>query len=339
MTIVEIPTPLNVSELARVHGVTRKTIRARLKRGWVPNQSADVSGVSKPKRKARTMVKSGELPMVPPMVPVAELPMVPPADLPMGNVPAEVSTLPVTPAAFVAIVLAVTSLAMAGIGIFMNAQFAASLGQTQQSAAILAAIGASVDITAVILPSIGSALWQSKHQAASVGAWLIYVGVMLLTLLASAGFAASNIGDTVANRNASISERAELVSRIDALKARHDAAIAAANAGVNSECATGEGVVCRKRRDQLAVTLADPEPELNAAISQLNRIPVYAADDPAATFIAQVTDGYIAPAVVQRVRIAGLTAAPATAGLLLSFAWLAWPRRQRNGISQLNATL
>jgi hypothetical protein len=87
-----------------------------------------------------------------------------------------------------------------------------------------------------------------------------------------------------------------------------------------------------KRADALtilAAALADPETDLKAAVPNPAALPPVVAGDPAGEMIAAWSDGAVSAAAVHRVRIAGLTVMPATAGLLLSFAWLAWLARRK----------
>ena len=66
-----------------------------------------------------------------------------------------------------------------------------------------------------------------------------------------------------------------------------------------------------------------------AATTALAALPSVVAGDPAGEMISAWSDGAVSATAVHRVRIAGLTVMPATAGLLLSFAWLAWPVRRK----------
>jgi hypothetical protein len=222
-----------------------------------------------------------------------------------------------------AILLASTALTLAGVGLLTNAQFAASLGQTPVASTLLAALGFAIDGLALILPCIAGVLWHGGHRLASVSAWAVWAGAVTMTLITAAGFAAGNIGDAVTGRAAKIVERTELTSRIETLKARHAVAIAAAERARAGECKK-VGPVCRLRETALAAVLADPETDLEAATAALTALPPVVAGDPAGEMIAAWLDGAVSASTVHRVRIAGLTVLPGTAGLLLSFAWLAW---------------
>jgi hypothetical protein len=162
----------------------------------------------------------------------------------------------------VGIFLAGTALILAGVGLLTNAQFAASLGQTPVASSLLAALGLAIDALALILPCTATVLWRGRHRLASVGAWAVWAGAVTVTLIAAAGFAAGNIGDSVMARGAKIAERAELSSRIATLEERHKEAIAAAERARAAECVK-VGPICRQRESALAAVLADPETDLS----------------------------------------------------------------------------
>jgi transposase-like protein len=312
------PRQKNVSELARQWGVPRSTARrwvARYKDETRTARKAANSVVSSAAGGAQTGRQSGApAPQeVPPLAPPNETPLLrEPEQSPDGS-------------RIVGILLAGTALILAGVGLLTNAQFAASLGQTPASSTLLAALGFSIDGLALILPSVATILWRGRHRVASVSAWAVWAGAVTVTLIAAAGFAAGNIGDSVAARGAKITERADLTERIETLKERHAQAIAAAERARAAECVK-VGPICRQRESTLAAVLADPETDLKAATTTLAALPPVVAGDPAGEMIAAWSDGAVSANAVHRVRIAGLTVMPATAGLLLSFAWLAWPK-------------
>jgi hypothetical protein len=320
-----IPTPLNVTALAKRFGVARSTIQRRLKKGWTP-----------PVKVQRKPSRSATPDAAPRATPDAAL--VPqPAMQVVTHPPALLQREPdVTPdrhdghpegSRIAGVLLAGTALILASVGLLTNAQFAASLGQTPVSSTLLAALGFAIDGLALILPCVAGVLWRGRHRLASVSAWAVWAGAVTVTLIAAAGFAAGNIGDSVTARGAKIAERAELTSRIATLQERHKEAIAAAERARAAECVK-VGPICRQRETTLAAVLADPETDLKAAVATLAALPPVVAGDPAGEMIAAWSDGAISATAVHRVRIAGLTVMPATAGLLLSFAWLAWPARR-----------
>jgi hypothetical protein len=319
-----IPTPLNVTALAKRFGVARSTIQRRLKKGWTPPAKVQrqprrsAAGDAAPAAASAACSMPHRLHLAPQSVqhqPQAEMPPPPTLQSAHGS-------------RLVGVLLAGTALTLAGVGLATNAQFAASLGQTPVASSLLAALGLAIDALALILPCTATVLWRSRHRLASVSAWGVWTGAVLVTLIAAAGFAAGNIGDSVTARGAKIAERAELTARIETLQQRHKEAIAAAERARAAECVK-VGPVCRQRETTLAAVLADPESDLKAGMTSLAALPPVVAGDPAGEMIAAWSDGAVSATAVHRVRIAGLTVMPATAGLLLSFAWLAWPARRQ----------
>jgi hypothetical protein len=337
-----IPTSLNISDLARKFGVDRRTIQRRLKKGWTP-PTRRTKRSTKPTDTSRQDVPHPAPQIVPQPMPQDAPHLVPQPAGDTGEAPwlCPPALLQREPDAAVerhnrhsegsrvaGVLLAGTALILAGVGLLTNAQFAASLGQTPVSSTLLAALGFAIDGLALILPSVSTILWRGRHRLASLGAWAVWAGAVTVTLIAAAGFAAGNIGDSVTERGAKIAERAELTARIETLQERHKEAIAAAERARAAECVK-VGPVCRQRESALAAVLADPEVDLKAAVTALAALPPVVAGDPAGEMIAAWSDGAVSATAVHRIRIAGLTVMPATAGLLLSFAWLAWPARRQ----------
>src|SRR5262249_7873249 len=105
-----------------------------------------------------------------------------------------------------AAMLGLAALGLAVIGLTVNTRFAASFGQTAEAALLLASLGLAIDLLAIVLPSAAAQLWRDSHAVASIAAWSIWLIALMMTLLASMGFAATNIGDGVAGRSKVASE-------------------------------------------------------------------------------------------------------------------------------------
>jgi hypothetical protein len=118
----------------------------------------------------------------------------------------------------IAVIVGATALALAAVGLVLNAHFAASLGQTGLAAVLLAAIGLAMDVLAVTLPTAASRLWQARHQLAALTAWLIWAGALVMMMLAGIGFASTNIGDAVAGRAKLANESVALNARLERLR-------------------------------------------------------------------------------------------------------------------------
>src|ERR1700722_8851290 len=214
------PRQKNVSELARQWGVPRSTARR-----WVARFKDETKAARRAANSVAHSVAIGAQTGQPSGAPALHQVPRPAGDTGEGlSPPALLQPEPdVTPdrhdghpegSRVASVLLAGTALILAGVGLLTNAQFAASLGQTPVSSTLLAALGFAIDGLALILPSVAGVLWRGRHRLASVSAWAVWAGAVTVTLIAAAGFAAGNIGDSVTARGAKIAERAELTARI-----------------------------------------------------------------------------------------------------------------------------
>jgi hypothetical protein len=271
-------------------------------------------------------------------------------------VPAEVASVPaaapaITPAGsqIMAVIVGGTALCLAAVGLVLNANFAA----------LLAAIGLAIDVLAVALPTAASKLWQARRRLAACAAGLIWTGALAMMLLAGIGFASMNIGDAVAGRAKLANESVALNARLEQLREERAAigehrSVAALEAelqraqpsaqsvwkatnGCRDVTLQRSGQACEavlrlreaigtaERRDAVDLEMRDVE-------HRLASLPAIRLDDPQARttsdLVAWLSGGVLAPSVhdIHRLRIVGLTVAPACAGLLL---WMAVALRRR----------
>src|SRR5262249_35290919 len=126
-------------------------------------------------------------------------------------------------ATLTSIVLFSTAVGLTGVGLIMNARFAASFGQTLEAGMLLATIGLAVDLLAVVLPTVAVQLWQRRSVLAAGAAWTIWMAALTMTLLAAMGFASTNIGDAVAGRAKIAGESTALTERISRLRSERAA--------------------------------------------------------------------------------------------------------------------
>jgi hypothetical protein len=256
-------------------------------------------------------------------------------------------------ATLTAIVLFSTAVGLTGVGLVMNARFAASFGQTVEAGVLLATIGLAVDMLAVVLPTVGVQLWQRRSILAAGAAWTIWMAALTMTMLAATGFASTNIGDAVAGRAKVAGESAALTERISRLRSERAAitetrSIAAIDVELQRAqpeaqavwratngcrdvtrltsgraCATvlelREALATAERRNGL-------DTELRAAESRLATLPAIALADPQATTAAEILDWLTggafkpAPSDISRLRALGLALTPSLAGLLAMLA-------------------
>src|SRR5258708_36964464 len=81
-----------------------------------------------------------------------------------------------------------------------NARYAASLGHTDEGATVQAVIGIGVDILALVLLSVGWALWSRGHPALAVIARFVWPVMVGFSLMGIAGFLPTNLSGRHAKR-------------------------------------------------------------------------------------------------------------------------------------------
>jgi hypothetical protein len=249
--------------------------------------------------------------------------------------------------------LGLAALGLAVIGLTVNTRFAASFGQTAEAALLLASLGLAIDLLAIVLPSAAAQLWRDGHAVASIAAWSIWLIALMMTLLASMGFAATNIGDGVAGRGKVASETAGLAADVVRLRteraaitelrsvatieaeiqrAQPSAAVVwRQTAGCSDITLAASGAACAEilklrqalgaaqRRDTVDAGLRNAEARLAA-------LPAITTGDPqaamAADILAWASAGHVSltPHDIHRLRITGLTIIPALAGIIFMFA-------------------
>jgi hypothetical protein len=278
---------------------------------------------------------------------------------------APVETLPGSPpvaaggSRVIAAIVGTTALALAGVGLVLNASFAASLGQTGLAAALLATIGLAMDVLAVALPTAASRLWQTGHRLAALAGGCIWAGALMMMILAGIGFASTNIGDAVAGRAKIVNEGTALRARLEQLRGERAAVsevrsvgaleaelqraqpaaqpVWRATNGCRDVTLARSGEACAGvLRAREAIAAAQQRDALDVEIRELDRqlaaLPAVRLDDPQARMTSDLarwlSGGWLAPSVddIHRLRILGLTVAPSFAGLLLWMAVALWRR-------------
>lgn len=254
---------------------------------------------------------------------------------------------------FLALVLGLVAIGLAVVGLTVNTRFAASFGQTAEAAMLLAAIGLTIDLLAIALPSAAAQFWRDRNLMAASAAWAIWLVALGMTLLAAIGFAATNIGDGVAGRSRLATETSALTADVARLRNERAAiaepravatlaaelqraqpaaaAVWKQTAGCSDVTLTSSGAACAEvlklrqalgaaqRRDTL-------DAELRAAEARLAPLPAIMTADPQATMaadiLAWISAGRVSltPHDIHRLRVTGLTVIPALAGIIFLFA-------------------
>jgi hypothetical protein len=254
---------------------------------------------------------------------------------------------------FLALVLGFVAIGLAVVGLTVNTRFAASFGQTAEAAMLLAAIGLTIDLLAIALPSAAAQFWRDRDIIAAAAAWAIWLIALGMTLLAAIGFAATNIGDGVAGRGRLAAEASALTADVTRLRTERGgiaeqrsvatieaeiqraqpaaAAVWKQTAGCSDVTLAASGAACaevlRLRQALGAAQRRDTlEAELRAAEAKLAPLPAIVTADPQATMaadlLAWISAGRLSltPHDIHRLRVTGLTVIPALAGIIFLFA-------------------
>jgi hypothetical protein len=284
--VVKLPIPAgpkpNVSALAREHGVSRQTMRRRLANGWQPPTAPSIEILSPPQRVAT------------PGHPMAS------SSHRHGSYVA-------------ATILALAALTLGGIQLAIDGQYAGGFGRTPVETTLQAVQGVAIGLAAMILPSTAAVLRRAGHRSWSHLAWLIWPGFVMLTIIASMGFSAGGLSDTLAGRAASIEQAQSARGQAIAIAQR---AVDTATEARKAECAP-RGPRCRDREADERAALG----ALNAAIAATVPLaPSIASADPGgdatAANLTWLTRGYLhaTAADIERAWIAGRAIVPALAG-------------------------
>jgi hypothetical protein len=251
------------------------------------------------------------------------------------------------------LLLGLVAVGLTVVGLTVNTRFAASFGQTAEAAALLAAVGLTIDCLAIVLPSAAAQLWRDRHVMSASAAWAIWLIALGMTLLAAVGFAATNIGDGVAGRSKVAAEASALIADIERLRGERAAitearpvatieaeiqraqpaaaAVWKQTAGCSNVTMAASGAACAevlKLRQALGVAQRRDtlDAELRSAEARLAPMPAITTGDPQATMaadlVAWISLGRVSltPHDIHRMRITGLTIIPALAGIIFMFA-------------------
>jgi len=261
------------------------------------------------------------------------------------------STLPAT-------ALFLVSVGLGGIGLVVNARFAASFGRSDDAAIVLAVIGVAVDVLSMVLPAGACQLWASGARPIATMTWALWPFAVGMSILAGVGFAATNIGDTLGTRVKVISEATNLRTSVARLKTErasisearsvielearleHDRAFvnraiwiatrACHDVTVRGSAAACAGIMATRQALSTAARRDGTEAELRSAETKLATAPSISSGDPQAEAVADIlswsTAGRITPGPhdIARLRIIVLALAPSFAGLVLMVAARLW---------------
>jgi len=189
-----------------------------------------------------------------------------------------------------------------------------------------------------------------RHRVFALVAWVLWPGVLIMTLLAATGFAAGNLGDGIAGRARAVETASELRHGLERLRleragigeqrsvAEIEAAVARTRVPVwawrdTRQCAAADSADSRKaragvlrlRQDEATARRRDAiDADAQEMESRLAMLPTVGTADPtsfAGELVGWVTSGAVvlSPRDIYRLRVAGLVVAPSLAGLVLAF--------------------
>jgi len=249
---------LNISRLAREHGISRSTVRERLRKGWRPEAAP------------------GDL-KEPPVEKMAPVNDPPPA---MAGMAATLHILAI-PRLVGAAILAMAALGIGALALTINAQYGASIGETPLTSWTFMGLAVAVDLLAVTLAPAAVALWRTKQRALAVATWAVWGVAVFLATLATLAYLQKNLADASATRAAIVTVAAATQDQRSEVIAAAKLAVSVAKAAREAECATrGPRCLQREADERTAVNalsaavaspvvstakISDPDPQIAAA--------------------------------------------------------------------------
>src|SRR5262245_5918406 len=252
--------PVNVSKLSREHGISRSTVRERLRKGWQPAASE--------------ILRSGDQ-TKPAMATSSPPPPPAPPPLATRRHPAAIPRL------VGAAVLAWAAMGVAGLALAINAQYGASIGETSLTSWTFMGLAVAVDLLAVTLAPAAVGLWRTKQRTLAIATWATWGVAVFLATLATLGFFQKNLADTAASRAATVMMVAATQDQRSEVIAAAKLAVSVAKASREAECAArGPRCLQREADERTAVNtllaavaspvvspakISDPDPQIAAA--------------------------------------------------------------------------
>jgi hypothetical protein len=233
-----IRTTFNVSALAREYGVSRSTVRERLRKGWRPRPAPLVKypapgmAAMAPNRQSTAIQRA------------------------VGGA-----------------ILAIAAISIGGLALTINAQYGASIGDTALTSWTFTGLAIVVDLLALALAPAAVGLWRTKQRGLAIATWTTWGVAAFLAILATLGYLQKNLADAAATRAATKSTAIAREERRSDIIAAAKLAVSVAKASREAECAT-RGPRCLQREvDERAAVNA-----LSAAVASPTVSPAKISD-------------------------------------------------------------
>jgi len=255
-----------------------------------------------------------------------------------------------------AAVLAIAASGLAVVALSANINYTSGLGQSVAAAGLLASLGGSIDLLAMVLPSIASEFFRRRHFVACLFSSAIWIVAVSWTVLAVASFSATNIEDAFAGRDKISDQSVSTKSHLAQMRAERSAITETRSpATIELEMQRAWPRIpkstrtdtkdCRSVTLPASLALCDPIMKLREAQdiaqrrddldrqirtdeAQLFSAPAISQSDPGATTAAELISFMSAGALqltaatVQKLRIACLALMPTFSGILYGLALL-----------------
>ena len=241
--------------------------------------------------------------------------LIPPEFLPANDVSAEPLIAPPVTCArsnegvpsrrrLAPVLLSVSALALAAVGVTINGWFARSLGSSDVAGWLFLAVGVAADLVALVMPSCAAGLWQNRQRVTALVGWMVWIMTFVFVVTAGIGFASTNISDVTRAR----------ASRTTPAITSAQGALNDAMTARDRECKSGVGKFCRERE----AAVVERRQALDSATASVGQT-ADAQSDAAIKLVTWVSRGMLRPTLEDffMLRLVLLALLPQIGGILL----------------------
>ena len=202
------------------------------------------------------------------------------------------------------VLLSLSALALAVVGVTINGWFARSLGSSDVAGWLFLAVGVAADLVALVMPSCAANLWQTGQRATAMIGWAVWVMTFVFAVTAGIGFASTNITDVTTAR----------ASRVTPAIANAQAALTDAMTARDRECKSGVGKFCRERE----ASVVERRQVLDSAVASVKQT-ADPQSDAAIKLVTWASGGMLHPTPIDfaMLRLVLLALLPQIGGILL----------------------